>query len=84
MATIPLKPVKSSSFQAVGYDEEKRILAVQFPGGVYHYADVPKEVYDSLLAAESLGKFFALHIKPKYAAAKLPAVKGESDAKPSH
>lgn len=62
--TIPLTPVTSSQIEAVGYDEASKTLAVQFKkGSVYHYANVPAEIYQSFSKAESLGRFFGTNIK---------------------
>lgn len=84
---IPLKPVTSSNIKAVGYDEERHILAIEFASGTYYYADFPKEAYDAFVAADSLGKHFAAFIRAKYAGVKVliadsaapAAEKGEQD-----
>lgn len=65
-------PVKSSNVVAVGYDEKSKILEVEFKsGGVYGYRTVEKPVYESLIKAESIGRFFLREIKGKYPYAKL-------------
>ncbi|MEA3207487.1 MAG: hypothetical protein QOE70_544 [Chthoniobacter sp.] len=57
-------PVSSSSLRAVGYDEAASILEVEFvDGGVYEYSNVPAKEYTSLMAASSIGSYFATHIK---------------------
>lgn len=72
MASIPLSPVKSSNISAVGY--ENGTLAVKFSSGtVYHYSDVPANVYAELLAAESIGRYFAANIRNKYSSHKREA-----------
>lgn len=59
--------VKSSTIEAVSYDEESRRLTIQFKGGrLYHYDDVPLGVYNSLLTAESVGRFFHSSIKGRF------------------
>lgn len=59
--------VESSLIQAVGYDAERRLLEIAFTSGrVYWYADVPPEVYQSLMAAESKGEYFLAHIREVY------------------
>lgn len=64
--------VVSSNLQSVAYDEEKSLLYVRFlNGGVYYYENVPKELYDQLLGAESAGKYLNAFIKPHYAFKKL-------------
>jgi hypothetical protein len=51
-------------FSSVEYDDEGRELWVTFTDGkAYHYRDVPAEVYDGLLAAESWSDFFNSRIK---------------------
>ncbi len=59
--------VESSNLASVGYDEEKQILEVQFKhGGVYQYFEVPKNVYEELMNADSHGKYFVHNIKDDY------------------
>lgn len=67
---ISMQIVKSSQIYAAGHDSATETLALQFlskgqPGGVYHYAPVPAAMYHSMLAAESIGKFFGANIKGK-------------------
>ncbi|QDT50430.1 hypothetical protein Pan258_44890 [Symmachiella dynata] len=51
--------VRSSALQSVGYDQEQRVLEIEFTSGaVYQYFDVPAEVYRRLMAAESHGRYF--------------------------
>jgi hypothetical protein len=35
-------------------------------GGEYRYFDVPKDVFDAMLNAESEGKYFTTNVKNKY------------------
>ena len=59
--------VESSMLQEVGYDPERRVLEVEFASGeVYDYYDVPPEVYDGLLRAESPGQYFRDHVRGVY------------------
>jgi hypothetical protein len=61
---ITMTAVKSSQIAAVGYDAGAQTLAVQFVRGyTYHYTPVPEAVYQGLLAAESVGKFFGANVK---------------------
>jgi hypothetical protein len=56
--------VKSSNLSEVGYDADTQVLEVQFKkGAIYQYFDVPVEVYDELMEAESIGKAFGTMIK---------------------
>lgn len=51
-------PVISSNVASVGYDDATQTLEVEFHGGaVYQYFDVPRAVFDGLLAADSPGGF---------------------------
>lgn len=43
---------------AIGYESETRTLDVVFlSGGIYRYHNVPEEVFQGLLAAESKGRY---------------------------
>lgn len=58
---------RSGMITKIAYDESEKLLTLTFAsGGAYVYKDVPKEVFDSLLAAESAGKYFHAHVKNKY------------------
>lgn len=50
---IGLVPVQSTSLAAIGYDAPTRTLRVAFrSGGLYDYDEVPREVYEGLLASQ--------------------------------
>ena len=67
---VTLKPVKSSNLAQLGY--HNNTLYVQFAtGGLFSYADVTQEVYDSLMMADSIGSHFSKFIKPKFVATDL-------------
>ncbi len=56
--------VESSNLSRVRHDENSNTLEIEFIGGnVYQYFDVPKNVFNELLAAGSKGKFFHSQIK---------------------
>ena len=61
--------VNSSNVVAVAYKESN--LYVEYRRGEYVYKNVPKKVYDGLLAAESKGKYMCAEIKGKYEYEKL-------------
>jgi KTSC domain len=62
-----LIPVESSMIQAVGYDPETRILEVVFNSGqTYCYEDVPPEVHQELMAADSKGQYMRAAIIDVY------------------
>ncbi len=71
---IPLSPVKSSLFTAVGYDADRRILALQYGHGpIYHMADVSAVNAAHFLSAESLGGHFNKNMKGKFHSEKMTA-----------
>ncbi len=64
---MQLTTVESSMIHAIGYDKDKRVLEVVFnTGRTYQYADVPPEVYEGLLNAESKGRYFLANIRDVY------------------
>jgi hypothetical protein len=60
--------VQSTALEQVGYDPDRRCLRAKFrdSGRTYVYSEVPQEVYDSLLFAESVGTFFNENIRDCY------------------
>jgi hypothetical protein len=64
--------VDSSNLASVGYDEENETLEIEFNhGGVYQYFDVPKEEYEALMNASSLGSYFFHNIRDGYEYSKI-------------
>lgn len=65
MANQPaMLDVESSQIEAVGHDEASSALLVRFKNhSVYQYQNVGKELFQALLGAESVGKFFHAEIK---------------------
>ncbi len=58
-------PVTSTTMSSIGYDQEARTLEIEFVGGeIYQYFEVPEEIYQGLLSAESKGRYFNLVVKP--------------------
>jgi hypothetical protein len=56
--------VQSSAITSVRYDHAKRELDITFTTGkLYHYLNVPLEVYVALLDAESKGHFFNKNVR---------------------
>lgn len=68
MATpTPMVPVTSSQLSYIGYDKDSNTLYITFKNGsVYEYTDVPITVYNELMGAASVGKYFASNIKNNY------------------
>lgn len=59
--------VESSNLRSVGYDEKTHTLEIEFQtGGIYHYYDVPSDVYQELMDAPSHGRYFLAEIKNVY------------------
>lgn len=63
--------VTSSNAVSVGYDAPSETLEVEFNNGIYQYYNVPQPIYDQMMAAESIGKFLNVYIKPVYPCAKV-------------
>lgn len=59
--------VESSNLASIGYDAENEILEIEFNhGGVYQYFDVPENVYEELMNADSHGVYFSANIRNDY------------------
>jgi hypothetical protein len=64
----------SSALTDAHYDPQTRDLDVRFvTARRYRYFNVPAEIYEGLLTAESKGIFFNAHIRDKYDYRELPA-----------
>jgi hypothetical protein len=71
MAT-PIYPVKSSQLAYIGYEKEEKHLFITFKNGsVYRYEDVNESTFLGLKFAESVGKYFAEHIRDNYEFSKI-------------
>ena len=56
---MSIKSVESATLVAVGYDDTREILQLEFRRhAVYLYFGVPGSVYEGLVAAPSKGKYF--------------------------
>jgi hypothetical protein len=67
-------PVSSSDLASVGYDPTTRVMEIEFVrGAVYEYANIPPAVHAGLMAADSHGKYFNVHVKHSYAYRRLQA-----------
>lgn len=52
-------PVDSSDIVSIGYDARNRVLEIEFGGGrIYQYTDVPSDVHERFMRADSFGGFF--------------------------
>lgn len=64
--------VQSSNLASIGYDAESEILEVEFNhGGIYEYLDVPSDVYEELMDADSHGVYFSANIRNNYTTRKV-------------
>ena len=65
--------LQSSAIETVAYDEAAHRLRAKFraSGQIIVYEEVPPEVYDSLIFADSIGTFFKTHIEGHYPARRL-------------
>ena len=60
-------PVESSNLKSVGYEPASKTLRIQFnTGTVYDYYNVPEQVFQNLLNAESKGRYFHAAIRMAY------------------
>jgi len=62
--------LQSLAIEAVRYDERAHLLWAKFraDGRVRIYENVPQEIYDSLIFADSIGAFLREHIEGSYPA----------------
>jgi hypothetical protein len=60
--------VQSSALEQVSYDGAAHTLCATFreTGRTYVYQDVPEEIYDGLIFADSLGGYFNAHIRDHF------------------
>ena len=64
---IKTNAVESSNIARIGYHEASETLRIEFiNGSVWDYRDVPPEVYEKLMAAESKGKAFNKIVRGLY------------------
>lgn len=62
----------STALAWVGYLSEQGVLRVGLrTGRNYDYVDVPARVYQELLAAESKGRYYNLHIRNEFPCRKI-------------
>jgi hypothetical protein len=59
---------QSSALEQVSYDEAAHTLYATFrgTGRTYIYLEVPQEIYDGLIFAQSLGAYFKAHIQDRF------------------
>lgn len=61
------KPVVSTNVESVGYDESSRTLEIEFhDGSIYQYFDVPRNVFQELMTAASIGAYVNRELKGRF------------------
>ena len=66
------EPVTSSTILSVGYDAASETLEIEFKAtGVYQYLNVPQFMWERLIVADSVGKFFNAEIKNTFPCVKV-------------
>ena len=60
-------PVHSTDIVSIGYDAQTSRLEIEFKEKrIYQYRDIPADIYDRFMRAESFGQFFFAHINGRY------------------
>jgi KTSC domain len=55
---------QSSLIRAVAFDEARATLQIEFHNGeVYQYSNIPIELYNGLIVADSIGSYFNSKIR---------------------
>lgn len=72
--------LQSSSLNAATFQDHSASLELEFrSGAIYRYSDVPAQVYQELLRAESKGRYFNQHIRNRFSYTKIdPARNGST------
>jgi lysyl-tRNA synthetase class 2 len=60
------EPLSSSAIESVGFDPATNELEIEFRSGSVHRYAVPRRIHRELIGAESPGRYFAQHIRPRY------------------
>jgi len=64
---MQLVPLVSSTLASAGYDPALRRLEIQFHSGEHYlYFQVPPQIYQQLVRAESKGAWFNHHIRNRF------------------
>ena len=64
--------VNSSNIATIGYDVDSETLEIEFiRGGVYQYFDVPAQIYEDIMSADSAGQYLNAHVKGVYRYSKI-------------
>ncbi|MCX6683509.1 MAG: KTSC domain-containing protein [Methanoregula sp.] len=61
------QPVKSRILRSVGYDDNTKILEIEFHSGlVYEYGGVPPKVYKDLMSSDAIAKYFTDKVRTQF------------------
>jgi len=64
--------VNSSNISDIEYDEKSETMSVTFNNlSTYQLFNVPKDVYERLIKAGSIGAYYANNIKGRYSTSKV-------------
>ena len=82
MKPIPMNHCRSEALKEFGYDAETQTLSLKFNSGTtYHYAGVPKDLFDGMVEAAvhgSIGRYYGTFISRKF-----PGIAFKPDPDPS-
>ena len=75
---ITFNAKSSSNIESVDYSNYCQVLTVRFHSGlVYQYSDVPQELINEWVKAESIGSFFHKNIRTSFKYVKIDMSKTE-------
>ena len=64
MNSMERSAIASSNIASVGYDETTQTLEIEFlNGSIYQYYNLPINMHEQLMQAQSKGKFLNIYIK---------------------
>lgn len=67
LSRIKREPVASTNVASIGYSRHLRTLEIEFVrGAIYRFLEVPPNVYQALMAADSKGRFITENIRGKF------------------
>lgn len=74
---MELRNVVSSNIAQVGHDPNQNVLIIRFVNGTYYRFDnVPEQVYNNFITAQSVGKYFQSYIRNTYPFKKIEVNEG--------
>jgi len=74
---VELRNVNSSNIAQVGHDSNQNTLIIRFKNGAYYkYDNVPEQVYNNFITAQSVGRYFQSYIRNVYTFKKIDVEEG--------